>query len=121
MITEMTTQAQADLYDRAADYIEAHGWTTNELESDTGEVCISGAIGIAFDPNLVRRFGHEPDDLNRWIRKYAQWTALTGDLAQHVPADNIITWTDVITWNNEKADKAAVIDVLRAAAKELRA
>ncbi len=43
----------ADVIDRAAEYMVAHGWCQQQHENDAGNVCCMGAVLHALEPNAL--------------------------------------------------------------------
>ena len=110
----MTNQQMADVYDAAADYIEVHGWAVGETMTATGEVCMSGAIGVSLDPEMVTPNGMHFTDISDVA--WNTWFKLDAKLS-----DVKLDGRAVSEWNDEFAgDQYEVINMLRDMAKDLR-
>jgi hypothetical protein len=110
----------ADYYDKAADYIEVHGWITGTLRrTSTGAVCAIGALGCAIEPRMVEG-NWSTTNAYRGGLPWANWQVAARRILEFMPNPG----TDLISlslWNDEVAtDKFEVIDLFRNAAKALR-
>lgn len=101
----------ADVLDRAADYLEKHGWIQGQLRgyaspsypnSDPVGVCATGAIEAVAELELDRV--HARQELVSYLVTHELWPH------HHVPH-----WNDMTS-----RTKQEVLDAVRACAKELR-
>lgn len=110
-----TKNGPADLLERAADLIEEHGWTRREFQSNTGCLCVMGAIGLAWDgvPSASLVLGTLSSTKYQAVRALA---AEIAPLRYDFPANTVTSWND-----GSAKSKRQVASYMRRAAKKLRA
>lgn len=99
-----------NVYQKAAEFLRTHGWSTGLLENGDGPVCINGALMRAAGLKPSYQFYDDPDyvELCRPVVKFIDSDYGVDDLAL-----TLETWNDV-----EAKDQADVIAVLEAVGAE---
>lgn len=92
----------AEILDKAADYIEEHGWVRDTYQTRTGEVCVLGAIGLVCSGG--QRLIAWDDQATRALRDFID-----------LPHPSSLS-----AWNDKQVDGVAVITALRQAAERSR-
>lgn len=103
----MNNQEMSETFDRAADYIDTHGWLQGSYCNEEGNVCAEGAIRKVIlgdgDETWRIKYTDAAKSLQIYLVKYQE-------LDTNVPQFN----------DNPDRTQGEVTDFLRSAAKELR-
>lgn len=108
---------ESEILDKAADYIDTHGWNQGDYENEDGGVCLAGAVWKVMLPNS-RPFKYHSYD------EYHSDTAVNvlRKVDQHITKVNRAEWPSVPEFNDApERTQGEVTDLLRTVAKELRA
>jgi hypothetical protein len=105
----MDKEKLADLFERSADYLEAHGWLRGSLWNPAGACCARGA--------MLKVTGQESYGATAFFigRELAQADAYLAKFLGSQGVDGVVAWN-----NAEERTQYEVIDAFRGAAKELR-
>lgn len=116
----------ADILNRAADYIEKHGWHQDDLVSQVdGSVCALGAIGMSTQSihlSYMNSWEFYPDALQDESTIYQAITQLAKTVSEKHGSRlgySTLSWLDIGTWNDAvDTTKEEVLDTMRLAAQQ---
>lgn len=103
---------------RAADYIESHGWAQNSVCTETGAVCLRGAILAAQGMHMKQShvwWGDASIVAQHASHAVAQYLTRTGRVNSTARGDEEVLWNNARERTGED-----VLNAMRAAAKDAR-
>lgn len=115
----LTDTQIADYCERAADYMEEHGWVKQKYEDADGNVC---AIGALHRVAGCGNFGYDESGLTtpgEYLKRLSDVAYIAERLTDILPIGGDDEPMSLIDWSDEKGEQI-VIDGLRYAAQRLR-